>query len=183
VILNQRFGTTYRSYLQRSSCPPRSLNMGPIYRPETSVSEYSTPRNNPEDRRIQFNHGGSLLPLLESIPRNGILQSSGVITLIHCFCYYLFDVTDCSGNAYLLSPLSFIFFNLWTKMAAVQRRFFQILPQCPSVYCFQYKLFTMVIKTCLFAFYPEIIIFTNEVTLRNIQYTIPFAVPSVVMWP
>ena len=34
--------------------------MGPIASPETSVSNHLTPRNNPEDGRIQFNRGGSL---------------------------------------------------------------------------------------------------------------------------
>ena len=67
VVWNRRFGTTYRSHLQRSSCPRRllvltawPLKMGPIGSPETSVSNHLTPRNNPEDGRIQFNRGGSL---------------------------------------------------------------------------------------------------------------------------
>jgi hypothetical protein len=34
--------------------------MGPIGSPETSVLNQFTPRNNPEDGRIQFNSSGSL---------------------------------------------------------------------------------------------------------------------------
>ena len=34
--------------------------MGPIGSPKTSVSNHLTPRNNPEERRIQFNCGESL---------------------------------------------------------------------------------------------------------------------------
>ena len=34
--------------------------MGRIYSPETSVLNYLTPRNNPEDERIQLNCGRSL---------------------------------------------------------------------------------------------------------------------------
>jgi hypothetical protein len=34
--------------------------MAPICSPETSALEELTPRNNPEDGRIQFNSGGSL---------------------------------------------------------------------------------------------------------------------------
>jgi hypothetical protein len=34
--------------------------MGPIGSAETSVSNYLTPRNNPEDRRIQFSRGSGL---------------------------------------------------------------------------------------------------------------------------
>ena len=37
-----------------------SLKTGPIGRPETSVSNQLTQRNNPEDRTIQFNRGGCL---------------------------------------------------------------------------------------------------------------------------
>jgi hypothetical protein len=42
------------------------LPIGPIFKgkplcsPETSVSNYLTSRNNPEDGRVQFNFGGSL---------------------------------------------------------------------------------------------------------------------------
>jgi hypothetical protein len=34
--------------------------MGPIGNSETSVSNYLIPRNNPENGKIEFNHGGSL---------------------------------------------------------------------------------------------------------------------------
>jgi hypothetical protein len=37
-----------------------SLKIGPTGRPETSVSNQLTHRNNPEDRKIQFNRCGCL---------------------------------------------------------------------------------------------------------------------------
>jgi hypothetical protein len=37
--------------------------METIGSPETSVSNHRTPHNNPEDGRINFNRGGSLLSL------------------------------------------------------------------------------------------------------------------------
>jgi hypothetical protein len=47
----------YHSHLQGSSRP---LNMRPIDRTETSVSNHLTPRTKPEDGRIYFNSGRSL---------------------------------------------------------------------------------------------------------------------------
>ena len=65
VVWNRRFGITYRSHFQRSRCPSSwttwPLKMGPISSPETSVSSNLTPRNNLENGRIWFYHGGSLL--------------------------------------------------------------------------------------------------------------------------
>jgi hypothetical protein len=39
---------------------PKTLKMGKMFGLEMSVSNHVTQRNNPEERRIQFNHGGSL---------------------------------------------------------------------------------------------------------------------------
>ena len=54
VVWYRRFGTTYRSHHQGSSYPRRrSLKMGLLGSPEKIVSNHLTPRNIPEDRRIQ----------------------------------------------------------------------------------------------------------------------------------
>jgi hypothetical protein len=59
VMLDRRFGTTYRSHLQGSTSPKKiyltfwPLKMRPIRCPETSVMDYhSTLRNNPKDCRF-----------------------------------------------------------------------------------------------------------------------------------
>jgi hypothetical protein len=55
VISCQRFGTTHRSHLQRS------VKMGPIGCPETSVRNYNySLRNNPEERSSHLLRGESL---------------------------------------------------------------------------------------------------------------------------
>jgi hypothetical protein len=63
-VLNRRLGTACLSHLQRSSCryPWRAwpLEMGSTGSSETSVSNHLTPRNNPEDGRIQYYRDGSL---------------------------------------------------------------------------------------------------------------------------
>jgi hypothetical protein len=41
--------------------------MRPIGHPETSVLNHPTLRNNPEDGRIQFNHGGSIQSHIKGI--------------------------------------------------------------------------------------------------------------------
>jgi hypothetical protein len=55
-VWNRRFGSTYRSHLQGSSCP-RSLILedGTIGCPETAVLNNFTPRNDARDERTQFN--------------------------------------------------------------------------------------------------------------------------------
>jgi hypothetical protein len=59
VIVYRRFGTTYRSYLQRSRSPRQVLKVVPICCPETSVKDYhSTLPNIPEECRC---HSYSLL--------------------------------------------------------------------------------------------------------------------------
>jgi hypothetical protein len=69
VILYRRFGTTYRSHLQKSESPRIKLSswtswplrMGPICCPETSVKSYhSTLRNIPEEHRSHQHRGGSM---------------------------------------------------------------------------------------------------------------------------
>ena len=52
----RRFGTTYQSHLQGSSCQkdPRPVKMEQTGSQETSVSNHLTPHNNPEDGRIQI---------------------------------------------------------------------------------------------------------------------------------
>jgi hypothetical protein len=64
VVLNRRFGATYRSHLQASRCLGHRtswhLKMGHIDSSETSVSKSLEPHNKPEDGRIQFNRCGSL---------------------------------------------------------------------------------------------------------------------------
>jgi hypothetical protein len=54
-IFYRRFGTTYRSHLQRSRSPlPQSWYIWPIRCPDTSVKDYhSTLRNTPAQRRSQ----------------------------------------------------------------------------------------------------------------------------------
>jgi len=59
VISYQRFRTTYRSHAQVQES--RTLKMGLIGCPETSVRKYHySLRNNPEERNSQLLHGGSL---------------------------------------------------------------------------------------------------------------------------
>ena len=53
-------GRPVRSHLQESSCPGWALKIGPIGSSETSVLNHPTPRNNPENVRIQLNRSGSL---------------------------------------------------------------------------------------------------------------------------
>jgi hypothetical protein len=63
AVSYRRFGTTYRSHLQGSSCPKTAwrLKMGPTCCPETSVNSYkSTQRNIPEERSSHLPRGGSL---------------------------------------------------------------------------------------------------------------------------
>ena len=59
MVSNRRFGTTYRSRLQGSSCPRKRtawiLKTGPRGSPEKWVWNHLLPRNDPEDGRIQFN--------------------------------------------------------------------------------------------------------------------------------
>jgi hypothetical protein len=56
VILYRRFGTRSPSWISRT------LKMGPIGFPETSVQNYhSTLRNIPEERRSNLHRGGSLI--------------------------------------------------------------------------------------------------------------------------
>ena len=77
VILNRRFGTTYRSHLQglRSPIPwtSWSFSMGLIGWPETHVNDYhSTLRNNPEEHRSYQYRCGSL----KSFPNLFIITST-----------------------------------------------------------------------------------------------------------
>jgi hypothetical protein len=46
--------------LSKKEAPAWPLKKGPIGSPETSVSNHLTPRNNPEDVKIQYNRGGDL---------------------------------------------------------------------------------------------------------------------------
>jgi hypothetical protein len=50
-LVDDMYVSFYRFYLQEA---------GPAGSSETSVSHHLTPRNNREDGRVQFNHGGSL---------------------------------------------------------------------------------------------------------------------------
>ena len=57
---------TFRHYL---SAPPLrdSLKVEQIGSPETFVSNHLTPRNTPEEEKIQFNRGGSLQFLIRVV--------------------------------------------------------------------------------------------------------------------
>jgi hypothetical protein len=67
MVLNHRFGITYRSHAQGSSrFLNRPLNMGRTGSTKTSISDHLTPRNNTEARRIQFSRGGTLRSITQS---------------------------------------------------------------------------------------------------------------------
>ena len=74
-----------------SNCP---LKMGPKSSPETSVSNHLTPRNNPEEGRIQFNRGGSLR---------------------YCILFYFVSVKTC----HVSTPILYFFLNFSDTMLKI----------------------------------------------------------------
>jgi hypothetical protein len=78
VVSDRRFGTIYRSHLQRSSCrrtfSPWPLKTEPLSSPETSVLNHLMPRNNPEDGKIQAN-GWSAPPCIFMEPEGSLTYS------------------------------------------------------------------------------------------------------------
>ena len=78
VVLNRRFGTNSHIFngkvvQEESLCfwTAWHVKVGLTGSPETSVFNHLTPRNNPEDGRIQFNREGSLISCMSSVGYDG----------------------------------------------------------------------------------------------------------------
>jgi hypothetical protein len=99
LILYRRFGTAYRSHLQRTSWP---LKMGPT-RPETSVKDYhSTLRYTPEKRRSQRNFYLFLC----------IFREIGA-TECHYLVHFVFSVFRKDRHVEVWSSVTHIWFRDW----------------------------------------------------------------------
>jgi hypothetical protein len=102
ILLYRRFGTTYRSHIQRS-WTSSSLTMGQIVRPETSVNDYhSTSRNSPEQRRSHQHSGRRLKSRIFSFP---------VLGFPSIYLLNILSETSATGNPLLLNIHTKILFK------------------------------------------------------------------------
>ena len=89
--------STFRGHLSvaplkvKMSWPYWPLGLGPIGSPETSVSNHLTPRNDPEDWKIQFYphclHNGSIRVSVDSTN----VFFSFLVNIMFLYCFYVFS--------------------------------------------------------------------------------------------